>query len=113
MWVSTEIDLALARLVRRYEISKHKFRQTRDAWRHASDGGDTGRPMPERRVFFGNLHKQTWHDDLGHAWSMAPMNVAYRGAWCPNCFRRWIIRDPAGRKRYDVQGQIATIQDPT
>jgi Zn finger protein HypA/HybF involved in hydrogenase expression len=59
-----------------------------------------GRCLSE--TYLGGKVKLTWECHLGHVWSSTPGTVLYRGAWCPNCFRLRITRDPLLRKRYDT-----------
>lgn len=49
--------------------------------------------------------KLTWECHLGHVWSSTPSTVISRGAWCPNCFRLRITRNPVLRRRYDYSGK--------
>ncbi len=53
--------------------------------------------------YHGTSVKLTWQCALGHVWDTRPSTVIYRGAWCPNCFRLRITRDPTLRRRYDVE----------
>ncbi|WP_423382436.1 hypothetical protein [Burkholderia sp. LMG 32019] len=53
--------------------------------------------------YHGNRIKLTWQCSLGHVWDSMPNTVINRGAWCPNCFRLRITRNPALRRRYDVK----------
>lgn len=53
-------------------------------------------------AYLGNRIKHTWQCALGHVWETTPGTIINRGAWCPNCFRLRITRDPALRKRYDA-----------
>ncbi|WP_244384794.1 hypothetical protein [Burkholderia pseudomallei] len=54
--------------------------------------------------YLGHKFKLTWECHLGHVWSSTPGTVVNRGAWCPNCFRLRITRDPTLRRRYDRDG---------
>jgi hypothetical protein len=53
-------------------------------------------------VYLGNRVKLTWECHVGHVWSSPPNTVINRGAWCPDCFRLRITRNPALRKRYET-----------
>lgn len=55
--------------------------------------------------YHGNRVKLTWQCSRGHVWDSMPNTVVNRGAWCPNCFRLRITRDPALRRRYDHEGK--------
>ncbi|WJN78176.1 hypothetical protein OH687_15205 [Burkholderia anthina] len=54
--------------------------------------------------YHGNRVKLTWQCAHGHVWDSMPNTVVNRGAWCPNCFRLRITRDPVLRRRYDHEG---------
>ena len=55
-------------------------------------------------AYLGNQIKLTWQCKLGHVWESSPNNAVNRGAWCPNCFRLRITRNPVLRRRYDAGG---------
>ncbi len=55
--------------------------------------------------YHGNRVKLTWQCAHGHVWNSMPNTVINRDAWCPNCFRLRITRDPALRRRYDHEGK--------